>query len=235
MTGGNTSDTNLIRGKQPVIFCDFDGTITENDNIIAIMKHFRPDGWETIVADIIAQRITIQHGVGQLFALLPTSRREEIVAFALDNMRIRAGFAELLQLCRERGIRFLVTSGGIDFFVQPTLAPFAIEPGDIYCNGSDFGGESILITWPHACDEACAGGGCGMCKTRIIRRFPQNRYTRILIGDSVTDFEGAKLADLIFARSHLIDKCAELGMPYVPFETFHTVADTLARMLKEEP
>lgn len=30
------------------VFCDFDGTITEKDNIINIMKHFAPSGWEGI-------------------------------------------------------------------------------------------------------------------------------------------------------------------------------------------
>ena len=35
--------------KERIIFCDFDGTITVNDNIVAIMKHFNPEGWEGIV------------------------------------------------------------------------------------------------------------------------------------------------------------------------------------------
>lgn len=223
-----------IRGKKPVIFCDFDGTITENDNIIAIVKHFRPAGWEAIVADTIGQRITVQEGVGRLFALLPTRDREAIVRFAVDNIRIRAGFAELLRLCREHDIRFLVTSGGIDFFVYPALAPFVIEPEHIYCNRSDFSGETVRILWPHACDAECESGGCGMCKPAIIRAYPKSEYTRILIGDSVTDFAGAKLADVIFARSHLADKCAELGMPYCAYETFHTVTARLHTMLEED-
>ena len=39
--------------KERIIFCDFDGTITVNDNIVAIMKHFNPDGWEGIVEQIM--------------------------------------------------------------------------------------------------------------------------------------------------------------------------------------
>ena len=43
-------DTWGIRmSKERIIFCDFDGTITVNDNIVAIMKHFNPEGWEGIV------------------------------------------------------------------------------------------------------------------------------------------------------------------------------------------
>jgi 2-hydroxy-3-keto-5-methylthiopentenyl-1-phosphate phosphatase len=62
-----------------------------------------------------------------------------------------------------------------------------------------------------------------MCKATIIRRFPQDRYKRILIGDSVTDFEGAKLADIVFARSHLIELCEKLELPFYPFETFFDI------------
>ena len=46
--------------KQPIIFCDFDGTITTNDNLIAIMKHFDPPGWEPIKDEILAQTISIR-------------------------------------------------------------------------------------------------------------------------------------------------------------------------------
>lgn len=212
--------------RQPVIFCDFDGTITNNDNIVAIMKHFDPPGWTDIVSRILDRSISIREGVGAMFNLFPASRKDEIVRYSIENAVIRPGFPELLDYCREHGIEFYVTSGGIDFFVYPLLAPFPIEPDHIYCNGSSFDGETIRIEWPHPCDEHCKVD-CGMCKTTIIRRFPADRYERILIGDSVTDFEGAKLAELVFARSHLLDKCEELGIPYIPFETFHEVTNAL--------
>jgi 2-hydroxy-3-keto-5-methylthiopentenyl-1-phosphate phosphatase len=209
-----------------VIFCDFDGTITNNDNIVAIIRHFNPDGWETIVDDIVGQRKSIREGVGELFRLLPSSMRAEVVDFAIQNAVIREGFAELLRFCQYEDIEFYVTSGGIDFFVYPLLEPFGIPHDHIYCNGSSFESERITIEWPHPCDEHCSNN-CGMCKTTIMRRFPPERYERILIGDSVTDFEGAKLADLVFARSHLIDKCKDLGLAYTPYETFYDVIDTL--------
>lgn len=220
----------MSSNKRPVIFCDFDGTITENDNIIALVKHFDPPGWKEIVDDILERRISIRTGVGRLFALLPSSRREEVIRYAIDNARIRSGFADLLTYCREQNIEFYVTSGGIDFFVYPLLAPFGIPEAHIYCNGSSFDDPTITITWPHPCDDHCHTD-CGMCKTTIMRRFPTGQYRRILIGDSITDFEGAKLADLVFARSHLAERCREIHMDYVPYETFHEVVDGLRAAL----
>ncbi|WP_274650525.1 2-hydroxy-3-keto-5-methylthiopentenyl-1-phosphate phosphatase [Paenibacillus humicola] len=218
--------------KKRVVFCDFDGTITENDNIVAIIRRFNPPGWETIVGDIVGERKSIREGVGELFRLLPAAWKDEVIEYSIANARIRSGFAELLAYCRREGVEFYVTSGGIDFFVYPLLVPFGIPEDHIYCNGSDFSGERIEITWPHPCDEHC-NNDCGMCKTAIIRRFPNNAYTRILIGDSVTDFEGAKLADVVFARSHLTEKCRELGLPFTEFDTFHDIVDRLQRLEEE--
>jgi 2-hydroxy-3-keto-5-methylthiopentenyl-1-phosphate phosphatase len=215
--------------KKRVIFCDFDGTITVNDNIVAIMKHFQPEGWEDLVKRIVSKEIAVKQGVGAMFALLPTSRKEEIVRYSIHNATIRPGFQDLLDYCRQNKIDFFVTSGGIDFFVYPLLAPFRIDENHIYCNASDFSGDRIRIVWPHPCDEHCHND-CGMCKTAIIRSYPAEQYERILIGDSVTDFEGAKLVDTVFARSHLIDLCKELNLHYYPFETFHDVIRQLKEM-----
>jgi 2-hydroxy-3-keto-5-methylthiopentenyl-1-phosphate phosphatase len=219
--------------KRPIIFCDFDGTITESDNIVAIMRHFNPPGWESLVEGVVTNKISIRDGVGRMFELLPASSRDEVAKFVFDTANIRAGFPELLSYCERNDIEFLVTSGGIDFFLLPLLEPFPVSKERIFCNASDFSGERIRIVWPHPCDEHCSND-CGMCKTTVIRRYPKEQYLRILIGDSVTDFEGAKLADLVFARSHLITKCEQLGLPYVPYETFHDIVRHLNSMREGE-
>ncbi|MFC5699946.1 2-hydroxy-3-keto-5-methylthiopentenyl-1-phosphate phosphatase [Cohnella faecalis] len=208
--------------RKPVLFCDFDGTITLSDNIVSLMKHFNPPGWEEIVRGIVSETKSIRQGVGEMFALLPSSSKEDVRRYVLETAGIRPGFPELLEWCKEHEVEFFVTSGGIDFFVYPLLEPFGIPADHIYCNGSDFSGENIRITWPHACDGECSND-CGMCKTAVIRRFPSDRYYRILIGDSITDFAGAKLVDLVYSRSHLTERCRELGLPHVPFETFHDI------------
>lgn len=214
--------------RKRVIFCDFDGTITINDNVVAIIKHFNPPGWESIVEDVLAQRKSIRQGVGEMFRMLPSAYKEEVIAYGINNVRIREGFPELLAYCEDNDIEFYVTSGGIDFFVYPVLEPFGIPADHIYCNGSNFNGEGIEITWPNPCDEHCKSD-CGMCKTTIMRRFPASDYVRLLIGDSVTDFEGAKQADLVFSRAQLTVQCTELHLPHVEFETFHDIVSYLAQ------
>ncbi|MGM1046161.1 MAG: 2-hydroxy-3-keto-5-methylthiopentenyl-1-phosphate phosphatase [Bacillota bacterium] len=216
----------MTSGRKPIIFCDFDGTITANDNIVAIMKHFKPEGYKAVMEAVLDRSISIREGVGRMFALFPSSRKAEIISYVLDQAIIREGFSEFLDYLKSENIPFYVTSGGIDFFVDPLLEPFSIPEENVYCNGADFEGEHIEITWPHPCQEPCVNN-CGMCKVTVMNDFPAETYTRVLIGDSITDFEGAKQADLVYSRSTLTERCKKLGVKHVPFETFTEIIEDM--------
>lgn len=213
--------------KHPIIFCDFDGTITMNDNIMAIMKKFAQPQWEVIKDQILSQEITIQQGVTQLFHLLPTTQKDEVIQFVLAQAEMREGFDDFVTYTKEHHIPLYIVSGGIDFFVQPLLKGL-IEEQHIYCNEANFSGDKIAIEWPHSCDERCSNG-CGCCKPSIIRKLSDENTYKIVVGDSITDLQAAKLADKVIARDFLIEKCEELAIPYEPFTTFHDVIQILEK------
>jgi 2-hydroxy-3-keto-5-methylthiopentenyl-1-phosphate phosphatase len=212
--------------KKLIIFCDFDGTITENDNIINIMKYYNPPGWESIKDDILAGKISIRKGVGNMFGLLPASYREEITNYAIKQATIRPGFNQFIQYCQEHNIRLLITSGGIDFFVFPILSCYSIQKQNIYCNSSDFSGSQIQILWPYSCDSLCSND-CGMCKPSILRSHSSIDNLKVVIGDSITDLAVAKMADLVIARDFLLQKCQEHSLPHKEFVSFYDVIEIL--------
>jgi len=209
-----------------VVFCDFDGTITNQDNIMAIMKKFAPPEWTPIKDDILAQRISIRDGVAKLFSLLPTKSKDEIISFVRKQAIIRDGFKEFVTFTKNHDIPLYIVSGGIDFFVHNLLEPFGPFAG-IYCNESNFSKEKIHLEFPHSCDELCMSQGCGCCKPSIIRTLLDQDAVSVVIGDSITDLEAAKLGDIIIARDFLIEKCEELSIPYEPFENFYDVIDII--------
>jgi 2-hydroxy-3-keto-5-methylthiopentenyl-1-phosphate phosphatase len=215
--------------KKPVIFCDFDGTVTNKDNIVSIMKHFDPPGWEKWKDGVLSQSISIQEGVGNMFRLLPTSLKEEITQFVLETSEIREGFSDFVQYTKKQEIPLYIVSGGIDFFVKPMLKPFKDITG-IYCNEAEFSGENIQINWPHFCDDTCSSQGCGCCKPTIIRNISNADAHSIVIGDSVTDLEAAKMADTVISRDYLSEKCEALSIPYLPFHTFYDCIDILENL-----
>lgn len=210
------------------ILCDFDGTVTTQDNIIALMQAFAPaSDFEPLKHGVLDRTLSIQSGVGQMFALLPSDGKTAYLDFLLERAVIRDGFSELLQYSRRQGIDFSIVSGGMDFFVEPILAPF-LDQEQIYCNVADFSGPFVHIDWPNACDAHCTNG-CGCCKTSVARTLRQDGDVIIVIGDSVTDFELAKQADRVYARDYLITLCEENDIAYTPFETFHDIVHDLTR------
>ncbi len=214
--------------RQMVIFCDFDGTAADQEVIVSLFKAFGPPGWEAERDAIIAGTVSVREGVGRLFAKIPSYRIPEMVAYARRNATLRSGFREFLEYCRVHGHRFLLTSGGIDFFIYPILEGL-LARDQIYCNGSDSSGPTVRILWPYACDDSCRAD-CGMCKPSIMRRFPPEQYRRVVVGDGVTDLPAARLADLVVARDLLAVRCQEAGIPYEPFETFYDVMAVLDRV-----
>ena len=213
-----------------VIFCDFDGTITKKDNIIRIMDKFALPGSDIIKDNILSQKISIKEGVRDMFALVPSELKEDIISFVLRDAEIREGFSDFVQFTKEQDIPLYIVSGGIDFFVHPVLEPYG--PFDhIYCNEATFDEERITIHYPHTCDELCTSQQCGCCKPSIMRKLSNEQQTRIVIGDSVTDFEAAKLADVVIARDFLAETCDKLAIPYTPFETFTECIDIVKAQL----
>ncbi|MFL6555781.1 MAG: 2-hydroxy-3-keto-5-methylthiopentenyl-1-phosphate phosphatase [Bacillus sp. (in: firmicutes)] len=219
--------------KKPVIFCDFDGTVTESDNIISLMDKFAPQGWELIKDQILTRQISINEGVGRLFSLLPSDSKEELTEFALENAKIRSGFKEFVEFARAEGIPFYIVSGGIDFFVYPILEEYGPFDG-VYCNESDFSGERVKILWPHKCDSLCSND-CGCCKPSIIRKlnFGKDSF-KIVIGDSVTDLEAAKHADFVLARDLLEEKCLEWELNHSGFNTFFDCIEEIKKRIEVE-
>ena len=212
----------------PIIFCDFDGTITNSDNIISIMKKFAPPGWEALKDGVLQQKISISTGVGEMFSLLDSDLKEDIIQYVKDTAGIRPGFSDFVDFTRKADIPFYIVSGGMDFFVEPLLND--LLPKDrIYCNHANFDQEKILIEWPHTCDEHC-DFECGCCKPTIMRKLSTKNEYRLVIGDSVTDFEAAKQADFVIARDRLLEKCRIEAIPHQEFETFYDVINILKQL-----
>ncbi|MDR2996248.1 2-hydroxy-3-keto-5-methylthiopentenyl-1-phosphate phosphatase [Bacillus cereus] len=212
------------------VFCDFDGTITNNDNIMSIMEKFAPPEAEEVKNRILSQELSIQEGVSQLFQLIPTHLRDDIIQFLKETAEIRSGFHEFIQFVNENNISFYVISGGMDFFVYPLLQGI-IPKEQIYCNETDFSAEFITVKWPHSCDDHCQNH-CGLCKSSLIRKLSDTNDFHIVIGDSITDLQAAKQADKVFARDFLITKCEENHIAYTPFETFQDVQAALKLLLE---
>ncbi|TDL97943.1 2-hydroxy-3-keto-5-methylthiopentenyl-1-phosphate phosphatase [Macrococcus brunensis] len=212
-----------------IIACDFDGTVTASDTIIAIMQRFAPTDSQATLSRILDRTLSIQEGVTTLFNLLDTSKRQAIVEFVRQEVSIRPGFQTLLDKAQELDIPFYIISGGMHFFIDPILSDFTgIEA--VYANNVDFSGEKMLVEWRYPCDDVCASGECGTCKPSIVRTLGSHQV--IAIGDSVTDIRLAEVADILFTTDKLTTYAEAEAIPHIPFQTFYDIVEQLEEVVR---
>lgn len=150
------------------IFCDFDGTISERDLITTLAVAFAGDEAQAIIDQVNGHRLTVKEGVTQMFAMIPSHRYPELVAFARARTVIRAGFDRFVREAIQRGWQFSIVSGGFDFFVDPVAAPYQPDL-QVFCNRLRHDGPFLKVEWGVECDANCEGG-CGLCKPTVMRQ-----------------------------------------------------------------
>ena len=217
----------MVNPKKLIIFSDFDGTITEHDVIVMIMEKFAPPEWIQIKDKILYERsITLKDGVEKLFSLIESNKKNKIIDFVKKEAKLRVGFIEFLDFCEKEKIDFKVLSGGLDFFVEAVLENHK-DQLEIFCNVGNFDFEKIKIDYKYLPKNCTLCGDCGCCKIEIIEQYPKEKFTRILIGDSLTDLAASKVADVVFARGDLIKYLEQENISCIPFKDFHEIKKQL--------
>ncbi|MGL4819872.1 MAG: MtnX-like HAD-IB family phosphatase [Bacilli bacterium] len=207
------------------IYCDFDGTITTTENMVSLINSFVPTDVQSLKSKIYTREISIREGVSTMFESIPVSAYDAMIAHVKSEAIFRSGFSELLALAAARGYEFYVVSGGFTFFIEPLLKDYTgIQR--VYANELVIDGDRLRVSWPVPCDVSCAND-CGLCKVKVLEQLHQPGDVSIVIGDSITDFQISKRADLVFARDFLVKCCRNEDIPFHEFRTFHDVIAVL--------
>ena len=72
--------------------------------------------------------------------------------------------------------------------------------------------------------------GCGTCKKQAVERAREAHRTVAFVGDGVSDWFGARYADVTFAKNGLAEHCRIEGIPYIAYRDFGDVRSALERL-----
>jgi 2-hydroxy-3-keto-5-methylthiopentenyl-1-phosphate phosphatase len=218
------------------LVCDFDGTATLVDIGDEISKHFGgADHWEAESARFRRGELDTR-GIIQAIYTNVFASEDEVRAFAARTARLRPGFSDLIAACRDRGVPFILASGGLRQYIEAVLE--AQLPADLrshvqlVANEGIFGPGGLKVRFPT--EEAARELGCGACGSckRVAVAQARRAGARHVIGagDGFADRCLARSADSIWARdgSYLHRWCVESHVAHTPFTTFDPLARAVA-------
>jgi 2-hydroxy-3-keto-5-methylthiopentenyl-1-phosphate phosphatase len=202
---------------------DFDGTVTEEDLLDTIASTFGdPEVYREVDHGLDAGRLTLREVITREFEPV-REPLEEVVRWELENVRIRPGFREFVELAQERGWRVVIVSSGFHELIEPILEREGVDV-ELHANRVDPRPEGWRVLWQYgaSCDV------CGeSCKRSIVREFAGEDEI-VYIGDGYSDRCAAEGADRVFATKGLARYLSERGVPYEHFDDFHDVTARLA-------
>jgi 2,3-diketo-5-methylthio-1-phosphopentane phosphatase len=210
-----------------LIFCDFDGTISQRDVGYSLFHHFSGGRNDALLPDWKAGRITSRE-VLTLEAAMVTATPPEIMAF-LEQFEIDPDFGSFVELCGKNRIEPVILSDGLEFYIRFILERYHLENLPVMSNVGHLHANGLSIEFPRA-NTNCLR--CGNCKGEIIdeyRALVDGPCRTVFIGDGYSDTCAARAADLLFAKKDLARYCCDQNIAYTAFDTFLEVASHLAR------
>ena len=203
-----------------LIFCDFDGTIIQEEIFVELMRRFAPEASERVLPEIYALRRTLRDGLREILGTIPSRCWPAMEAFVQENAHLREGFAEFLEDLPGLGWSLLVVTGGFARMAGMVLGPVAGKIQAIHGLEEDTDGPYLRVGSPWE------DGRELVAKARIFAHYAPDRA--VCIGDSVTDLELARTCPRVFARDRLADYLDRENRPYLPFRDFHEIGRVLA-------
>jgi 2,3-diketo-5-methylthio-1-phosphopentane phosphatase len=217
----------------PILFLDFDGTISARDAIDAILEEFADPRWLVVEEDWRAGRIGSRECLSEQMALVRATPAE--LNALLDTIKVDRGFASLLEACAGLRVPVHVISDGFDYCIRRILRSAgprvarALDDVRIFSSRLKPEGNRWRVEFPYFA-EGCAHG-CATCKPEVMRCLNRAGTQAVFVGDGLSDRYAAESADIIFAKGKLVDYCRTHGVAHVAYEDLGKVATYLESLL----
>jgi 2,3-diketo-5-methylthio-1-phosphopentane phosphatase len=206
------------------VLVDYDGTISTQDTVDALLHAFVEDQAEVERLDRAYDEGTV--GSRELMkwdldALGP--HPERLLAFAA-GIPLDDGIVEIAARCRERGALLEIVSDGLGFYVAPTMARLGLEDVPIVTNEARFEDGHVEPVFPFGHPRCFV---CGTCKRERVRAHQAAGRVVVFVGDGTSDRFAAAHADVVFAKESLARICEAEGWPHVGWQRLAEVAGWL--------
>jgi len=209
------------------VLVDFDGTIATDDTTDALLERFAEPGWLDIEADWQAGRIGSRECLVRQIDLIKASAKQ--YDDFVSSIEIDPGFRPFVEECRSRDFDIMVVSDGLDRTVGTVLRRAGLDLPFRANRLQAVGTDRWRLTFPHARDDCQSLSGNCKCQFAEAAR----GSVRVVVGDGRSDFCIAGRADLVLAKSSLVEHCRRNALPHFAITNFDEATDIFVRWLDD--
>jgi 2-hydroxy-3-keto-5-methylthiopentenyl-1-phosphate phosphatase len=210
-----------------MVQCDFDGTVTLEDASFIMLDAFAGGEWRKINAQYEAGRITVGRFNSEAFSLVKATRQELLNSIE-GKVHIRPGFEDFAAYCRASGLRLVIVSNGLDFYIEEILKGIGLPDVEFHASRAEFRDIGVSVTYVgpdgNALDDSF--------KEAYVARFHDLGYRVVYVGNGSSDFKPARESDYIFATGTLLKVCRKASLGCSPFDDFRDVVRELDATLR---
>ena len=183
---------------------DWDGTVTERDTLHLVIERFGDVDVFRALEEEIGRRLSLREVIACEMETI-TAPLPEVVGWLLETVRVRPGFAELVERHDP-----LIVSAGFHELIGPVLEREGV-PARVVANRVVADAAGWRAAFPD--EEPCTV--CGEhCKRASVAGLGPFAY----VGDGVSDRCVSLAADVVFARDGLARYLDSVGVPYRAFD-----------------
>lgn len=209
-----------------LIQCDFDGTITEEDVSFVLLDAFTDGEWRPLLEDYRAGRISVGRLNREAFGMVKASQQDLVKAMS-GRYEIRPGFRELVDYCHKEGLRFVIVSNGLDFYIDTILRKIGLQGIEVFAAQTQFRPEGLRVQYIGPQGEDIDDG----FKEAHVESFTKQGYRIFYAGNGASDFPPARKCYHIFATGDLLSVCRKEKVECFAFDDLKEIITGLELLI----
>jgi 2-hydroxy-3-keto-5-methylthiopentenyl-1-phosphate phosphatase len=210
-----------------LVQCDFDGTVTVEDASFIMLDAFAGGKWREINAEYEAGRITVGRFNSEAFSLVKATRQSLLKSIE-GKVHIRPGFEDFAAYCRGNGLRLVIVSNGLDFYIDEILKSIGLPDLEFHGSRTEFEDLSVSVTYVGPDGTELDDS----FKEAYVKRFHDEGYRVVYVGNGSSDFRPARESDYVFATGTLLKACRKASLGCSAFDDFRDVVRELDATLR---
>lgn len=201
-----------------IVFCDFDGTITEEETLEKFFQNFYEEDVREVAERMLSNGYSVKKGIREMMSHVPSDAYVKCIS-SMKGAKIRPGFQEFLTYLRQRNIMFVIVSGGLRDMIEAVLCDVISDIKYIYSADVSLNKEYTELYSIYESDWELVS------KVDIMQQFDYGKS--ICIGDSYTDIIIAENSHMVFARDRLKQAMEQKRKKYYCYDTFFDIIKIL--------